>query len=258
MELARRNPRRMNVELAALTLAPGLAVGSFLNVLAARIPLRRSVVTPGSACMACATPLVWYDNVPLLSYAALRGRCRHCASPISWRYPAVEAATALLVAGCALEFGLSWRFGVAAAFCAVLVTISATDLERRTIPNRIVVPAAVGLLVAQTLLHPSVEWVAGGAGAAAFFLAAALAYPGGMGMGDVKLAFLLGVVLGRTVPVALLVGMLSALVPAAVLGVKHGRAARKMTIPFGPFLAVGGIVALFAGRSILDWYLQVL
>jgi leader peptidase (prepilin peptidase)/N-methyltransferase len=248
----------MNVELAALTLAPGLAVGSFLNVLAARIPLRRSIVSPGSACMSCATPLHWYDNVPLLSYAVLRGRCRHCGAGISWRYPAVEAATAVLVAGCALDFGFSWEFAVAAVFCAVLVTISATDLERRIIPNRIVVPAAAVLLAAQTVLHPSVEWIVSGLGAAAFFLAAALAYPGGMGMGDVKLALLLGVVLGRVVPVALLAGMISALVPAAVLGARHGRAARKMAIPFGPFLALGGVLALFAGHAILDWYLRVL
>lgn len=208
--------------------------------------------------MSCATPLHWYDNVPLLSYAVLRGRCRHCGAGISWRYPAVEAATAVLVAGCALDFGFSWEFAVAAVFCAVLVTISATDLERRIIPNRIVVPAAAVLLAAQTVLHPSVEWIVSGLGAAAFFLAAALAYPGGMGMGDVKLALLLGVVLGRVVPVALLAGMISALVPAAVLGARHGRAARKMAIPFGPFLALGGVLALFAGHAILDWYLRVL
>ncbi|HET7138343.1 MAG TPA: prepilin peptidase [Gaiellaceae bacterium] len=248
----------MNVELAALTLAPGLAVGSFLNVLAARIPLRRSIVSPGSACMSCSTPLHWYDNVPLLSYALLRGRCRHCGTAISWRYPAVEAVTAALVAGCALDFGFMWDFAVAAVFCAVLVTVSATDLERRIIPNRIVVPAAAVLLAAQTILHPSVEWIAAGVGAAAFFLAAALAYPGGMGMGDVKLALLLGVVLGRVVPVALLAGMIAALVPAAVLGARHGKAARKMAIPFGPFLSLGGVLALFAGHAIVDWYLRVL
>ncbi|MGZ4335462.1 MAG: prepilin peptidase [Gaiellaceae bacterium] len=248
----------MNVELAALALAPGLAVGSFLNVVAARLPLRRSVVTPGSACMSCGTALAWYDNVPLLSYALLRGRCRHCGASISWRYPAVEATTALLIAGSALKFGLSWEFAVAAGFCAVLVAVSATDLEQRIIPNRIVVPASIVLLIAQTLLHPSVEWIAAGLGSALFFLLAALAYPGGMGMGDVKLALLLGVVLGRVVPVALLAGMLSALVPAAVLGAKHGRAARKMAIPFGPFLALGGVLALFAGHAILDWYLGVL
>jgi leader peptidase (prepilin peptidase)/N-methyltransferase len=177
---------------------------------------------------------------------------------ISWRYPAVEAATAVLVVGCALKFGVTWDFLVAAALCAVLVAVSATDLERRIIPNRVVLPATVVLLVAQTILHPSVEWIAAGLAAAAFFLAAALAYPGGMGMGDVKLALLLGVVLGRTVSVALLVGMLTALVPAFVLIARHGKAGRKMTIPFGPFLALGGVLALFAGKPILDWYLGAL
>jgi leader peptidase (prepilin peptidase) / N-methyltransferase len=245
----------MNVAFAAVVLAPGLAVGSFLNVVAARLPLKRSIVSPGSACPSCESPIAWYDNIPLVSYAVLRGRCRHCDVSISWRYPAVEAATAVLVACCALKFAFSWEFLVAAAFCAVLVAISATDLERRIIPNRIVLPATVVLLAAQTVLDPSVEWLVAGLGAAGFFLVAALAYPGGMGMGDVKLALLLGVVLGRTVPVALMTGMLSALVPSAVLIARHGKAGRKMTIPFGPFLALGGLVALFAGHSILDWYL---
>lgn len=246
----------MNVEFAAVVLAPGLAVGSFLNVVAARLPLKRSIVSPGSACPSCETPIAWYDNIPLLSYAVLRGRCRHCGVSISWRYPAVEAATAVLVACCALKFGFSWEFLVAAVFCAVLVAISATDLERRIIPNRIVLPATVALLAAQTVLHPSVEWIVAGVAAAAFFLIAALVYPGGMGMGDVKLALLLGVVLGRTVPVALMTGMLAALVPSVVLIAKHGKAGRKMTIPFGPFLALGGVVALFVGHPVLDWYLK--
>jgi leader peptidase (prepilin peptidase) / N-methyltransferase len=245
----------MDVAFAAVVLAPGLAVGSFLNVVAARLPLKRSIVSPGSACPSCETSIAWYDNIPLVSYAVLRGRCRHCGVSISWRYPAVEAATAALVACTALKFGFSWDFLVAAAFCAVLVAISATDLERRIIPNRIVLPATVVLLAAQTILDPSVEWIAAGLGAGLFFLIAALAYPGGMGMGDVKLALLLGVVLGRTVPVALMIGMLSALVPSVVLIARHGRAGRKMTIPFGPFLALGGLVALFAGHSILHWYL---
>jgi len=245
----------MNVEFAAVVLAPGLAVGSFLNVVAARLPLKRSIVSPGSACPSCETSIAWYDNIPLVSYAVLRGRCRHCGVSISWRYPAVEAATAALVGCCALKFGFSWDFLVAAAFCAVLVAISATDLERRIIPNRIVLPATVVLLAAQTILDPSVEWIAAGLGAALFFLIAALAYPGGMGMGDVKLALLLGVVLGRTVPIALMIGMVSALVPSVVLIARHGKAGRKMTIPFGPFLALGGLVALFAGHSILHWYL---
>ena len=248
----------MNVELAAFTIAPALAIGSFLNVIAARVPLRRSIVSPGSACMECGKGLAWYDNVPLVSYAVLRGRCRNCQASISWRYPAVEAVTAALIALCALKFGLTWDFAIAALFCAALVTVSATDLELRVIPNRIVVPTAIVVLAANTLLHPSVEWVAAGIGAALFFLLAALAYPGGMGMGDVKLAFLLGVGLGRTVPVAVMIGMISALVPSVILLARHGGAARKMAIPFGPFLALGGVIALFAGGAILHWYLSVL
>jgi leader peptidase (prepilin peptidase)/N-methyltransferase len=163
-----------------------------------------------------------------------------------------------LIAACALKFGWHRELAVAAVFCAVLVAVTSTDLERRIIPNRIVVPATVVLLIAQTVIHPSVQWAAAGLGAGLFFLLAALAYPGGMGMGDVKLAALLGVVLGKTVPVALFAGMIAALVPAVVLGLRHGRAARKMAIPFGPFLALGGVLALFAGHAILDWYLGVL
>src|SRR5690242_4771115 len=128
--------------LAALALAPGLAFGSFLNVVAARVPVRRSLVTPGSACMACGHELAWWENVPLLSYAALRGRCRSCRAKISLRYPAVELVSALLVAACAWKFGLSGDAVVAAFFCLILVAVSATDLEHRIIPNRIVIPAA--------------------------------------------------------------------------------------------------------------------
>ena len=244
--------------LAAVALVPGLAVGSFLNVVAARVPLKRSIVHPSSACMSCSTPLAWYDNIPVLSYVLLRGRCRHCGASISLRYPAVEAVTALLIAGCVLKFGLSWDALIASVFCAALVTVSATDIERRIIPNRIVLPAAALVLVANTVVHPSLEWIVAGLGASAFLFLAALAYPAGMGMGDVKLALLLGVGLGRTVPVAMMIGMLSALVPAAVLLVKHGSAARKMAIPFGPFLAFGGVVALFVGDSLLDAYLGLL
>src|SRR5262249_16853910 len=173
----------MELTLATIALLPGLAFGSFLNVVAARLPLKRSVVHPGSACMACATPLAWYDNLPLLSFALLRGRCRHCQAVIPWRYPLVEAVAALLVAGCVLRFGLPWDAGVAAFFCIALVAVSATDIERRIIPNRIVLPAAAVVLAANTMLHPSVEWAAAGLGAALFLFVAALAYPGGMGMG---------------------------------------------------------------------------
>src|ERR1051326_5048519 len=160
--------------LAAVVFAPGLALGSFLNVVAARVPLRRSIVRPPSACMSCATEIAWYDNVPLVSFLVLRGRCRSCAASIPVRYPLVELATGLLVAGCVLKFGLTVEALLAAFFCAALVAVSATDLEHRIVPNRIVVPAAAVVLVAQTALHPSVEWVAGGFGAAGFPFAPAL------------------------------------------------------------------------------------
>lgn len=248
----------MDAAFAAIVFFPGLAIGSFLNVVAARIPLRRSIVHPGSACMECGTPLSWRDNVPLLSFVLLRGRCRHCGTTISWRYPLVEAVTAFLIVGCVLRFGVTWEAGVGAFFCAALVAVSATDVERFVIPNRVVLPAAAVVLAAQTLLQPSVEWVAAAFGASAFLLLAALAYPAGMGMGDVKLALLLGAMLGRTVPVGLMIGMVSALVPAVVLLARHGSAARKMRIPFGPFLALGGVVGLFAGHILLDAYLGLL
>jgi leader peptidase (prepilin peptidase) / N-methyltransferase len=241
--------------LAAAVFLPGLAIGSFLNVVVARLPLGRSLVAPASACPSCEAPIARRDNIPVLSYLLLRGRCRNCDSPIPWRYPLVELVTAGLVVACFVAFGLSAYAVVAAVFCAVLVAVSAIDIERYVIPNRIVLPAALAVLVAQTVLEPSPEWALAGLGAAAFFFIAALAYPGGMGMGDVKLALLLGVMLGRTVPVALMFGMLAALVPSLVLLARHGRAARKMRIPFGPFLALGGLVALFFGDAILDAYL---
>ena len=248
----------MNAVAAAFVFAPALALGSFLNVVATRVPLKRSIVRPPSACMSCGERIAWYDNVPVVSWALLRGRCRSCKAAIPWVYPAVELATALLVAGCILAFGVTWDALVASFFCAVLVVISATDLEHRIIPNRVVLPAAAIVLVAQTMLHPSPEWAIGAVGASGFLFAAALVYPAGMGMGDVKLALLMGAMLGRTVPVALMLGMILALVPSFVLLARHGAAARKMGIPFGPFLAMGSVIALFWGDRLLDAYLSLL
>jgi leader peptidase (prepilin peptidase)/N-methyltransferase len=248
----------VNVAFAALSFVPALALGSFLNVVAARVPLKRSIVSPGSACMSCGESIAWYDNVPLLSWVLLRGRCRHCGAVIPWVYPAVELTTALLVAGCVLAFGITLDALVAGFFCAVLVVVSATDLAHRIIPNRVVVPAAAVVLLAQTALHPSPEWALGALGAGGFLLVAAVAYPGGMGMGDVKLALLMGAMLGRTVSVALILGMLLALVPSVALLARHGAAARKMGIPFGPFLALGSVLALFWGRRLLEGYLGLL
>ncbi len=248
----------MNVALAAIVAAPGLAIGSFLNVVASRVPLRQPIGASRSECMTCAAPIASYDNIPLVSYVVLRGRCRSCAAAIPARYPVVEAVTALLFVACVLHSGLTPEAAVAAFFCAVLVAVSAIDVEHRIVPNRIVVPAAVAVLVAQTALAPSPEWLLGALGAAGFLFAAVLVHPRGMGMGDVKLAILLGAMLGRTVGVALMVGMVAALLPAAILAARHGRAARRMSIPFAPFLAFGGVVALFAGTTILDAYLGLL
>jgi leader peptidase (prepilin peptidase)/N-methyltransferase len=246
------------MELALVALAPGLALGSFLNVVAARVPRRTSIVKPSSACMSCGTPIAMRDNVPVVSWLLLRGRCRSCGVRISPLYPAVEIATAVLVAACVLAFGLTGQMVVSAFFCAVLVAVSAIDLTHRIIPNRIVLPAFVVVLVAQTLLEPSPEWALAALGASGFLFLAVLAYPAGMGMGDVKLALLMGAALGKTVAVALMIGMVAALVPAVVLLARHGSKARKMGIPFGPFLALGSVVALFWGDALLDAYLALL
>jgi len=157
-----------------------------------------------------------------------------------------------------LAFGLTVEAAVAALFCAVLVAVSAIDLEHRIIPNRIVLPATVVVLAANTARDLSPEWALAALAASGFLFAAALAYPGGMGMGDVKLALLMGAALGRTVPVALMAGMLAAMVPSVVLLVRHGSKARKMGIPFGPFLAIGSVVALFWGHDILHAYFSTL
>ena len=247
----------MNVALAVVALPPALALGSFLNVVAARLPEGRSLVSPPSSCAGCGTRIAWRDNVPVLSYLLLRGRCRSCGAGFSPRYLAVELLTAALVAACFLHFGLTADAFVAAFFVSVLVVLSAIDFERRILPDKIVLPSFAVVLAAQVALHPdrAVEWVAASLGASLFLFLALLAYPRGMGMGDVKLCLLLGAMLGWDVAVALMIGMLAALVPAVVLLARHGAAARKMGIPFGPFLALGAVVALFAGDRLLDAYL---
>jgi leader peptidase (prepilin peptidase) / N-methyltransferase len=241
-----------------LVFVPGLAIGSFLGVVAARLPLHRSVVRPGSACMSCEAPIRWYDNVPVLSYVLLRGRCRRCGTQIPPRDLAIELATALLLVGCVLAFGFTPKAAAASIACAALVVVTATDLERRIVPNWVVLPAAVAVLALQTVAHPSPQWALGALGAATFLFLAALAYPGGMGMGDVKLALLIGALLGLTTVVGLMLGLLFALVPSIVLFARHGLRARRLAIPLAPFLAAGTVVALFAGHFILHAYLGVL
>jgi leader peptidase (prepilin peptidase) / N-methyltransferase len=244
----------VNLALAALVMPPALAFGSFVNVVAARVPLRRSISHPRSACLACSAPITARDNIPVLSYVLLHGRCRHCGARISPLYPAVELLTAALVAVCVLVFGATPYTALAAFFCVTLVTLTAADLRYRLVPNRIVMPAFVICLLARTAIDPSVEWVAAALAAATLMLVFALVHPAGLGMGDVKLTLLLGAMLGRTVGPALLIGFVAALVPSVVLFARHGSKARKMAIPLVPFLAFGALVALFFGDRIVDWY----
>jgi leader peptidase (prepilin peptidase)/N-methyltransferase len=247
----------VDAALAALVFAPALALGSFLNVVAARLPEGRSLSKPRSACQRCGKEIAWYDNVPIVSYIVLRGRCRACGEPIGFRYPAVELATGVLVVACFLRFGFSGRAVVASLFASTLVVLSAIDAERRILPDLIVLPATVVILVAQIALFPdrALEWTLASFGAALFLFLALVAYPRGMGMGDVKLALLLGAGLGKAVAVGLMIGMVAALAASTVLFARHGLRARKMFIPFGPFLAFGALVALFWGESLLDAYL---
>jgi leader peptidase (prepilin peptidase) / N-methyltransferase len=236
----------------------GLLIGSFLNVVAWRLPRGESLVRPRSACPACRTPIKPYDNVPVLSWLLLRGRCRRCDARISARYPLVELATAALYA--AVVVGRDGALDVALGLLLVtaLVPITLIDLDLRLIPNAITLPASVAAIAAAAVLDPGFvpEQLVAGAAAGGFFLAAAVLHPRGMGMGDVKLAGMLGLCLGRAVAPALLVALLAGvLVGALVIARKGAAEGRKTAVPFGPFLALGGVVALFAGGALMDAYL---
>jgi leader peptidase (prepilin peptidase) / N-methyltransferase len=244
---------------AAVAGAFGATIGSFLNVVAYRLPRHQSLVRPGSRCPGCGTAIKAYDNVPVFGWLCLRGRCRSCRTPISPRYPIVEAFTGALAAAVVLTKHSASAVVLGLVLVAVLVPIALIDLEHRIIPNKITLPAAVAALaigVSLDLEGVPEQLIAGAAGGG-FLLAFLLAYPRGMGMGDVKLAAILGLFLGSSVAVAILVGVLSAtLVGAFVmarLGVEKGR---KTALPFGPFLAFGGVVGLLAGPAILHWYLH--
>jgi leader peptidase (prepilin peptidase)/N-methyltransferase len=249
----------VNFALGLAVLPPALALGSFLNVVAARLPAKRSVARGRSQCGMCGAQIAWYDNIPLVSYLVLRGRCRSCGKPFSVRYFAVVLATTLLIAACFARFDFTGRAFVAAFFVACLVVLSVIDVEHRLLPDRIVLPAAAIVLAAQLALYPdrALEWVLAPLALSGFLFAALLAYPRGMGMGDVKLALLMGAALGKEVAVAAMIGMLAALVVGVVILARRGAGARKQAIPFGPFLALGSVVALFAGERLLDGYLNL-
>ena len=244
---------------AALAGAFGLIVGSFLNVVAYRLPRGESIVFPGSHCPSCDTPIKPYDNVPVLSWVVLRGRCRSCHEAISARYPIVEAVTAALLVAVVLAKGADSDAWLGLAFVLLLVPVTLIDLDHRIIPNKLMLLGTVVSVALVLLTEPDsiAEHLIAAAGAGGFLLIAALAYPAGMGMGDVKLAFVMGLFLGRNVGPAMLVALVAgSVVGAAIIARKGAQEGRKTAIPFGPYLAFGGLVGLFFGDPIVDWYLS--
>jgi len=245
----------------SVALAPifGALFGSFLNVVIWRLPRGENLATPPSHCPGCGSAVRPFDNVPVLSWLLLRGRCRDCQTSISARYPLVEALTALLMALVPLLVGTGADMWTGFVLVLLLVPITFIDLDHRIIPNKLTGLGAIAAVVLVAALQPSelVEHLVAGVSAAAFLFVALMAYPGGMGMGDVKLAGVLGLFLGRAVGPAMLVALVAGtVVGGVVMAVKGVKAGRKTAIPFGPFLALGGLVGLFAGDAIVDWYLD--
>jgi leader peptidase (prepilin peptidase) / N-methyltransferase len=247
------------MDYAAFAGVFGAVIGSFLNVVAYRLPRRESLVRPASRCPVCGTAIASYDNIPVLSWLLLRGRCRTCFAPISVRYPLVEALTAVLCAGAVLAGGGTAQVVLHVALILLLVPISAIDLEHRVIPNKLTALGAVLALALGGALDPSGEpaRLIAAAAAGGALLLAALAYPGGMGMGDVKLAAVLGLYLGRDTGPAMLIALLAgAVVGTVVIARKGATEGRKTAVPFGPFLALGAVVAVFVGDPLVSWYVS--
>lgn len=245
---------------AALTVvvAFGLVIGSFLNVVIARVPAGHNVWRPRSRCPGCGTPIGWHDNIPLLSFALLRGRCRACEIRIPWSYPLVEAATAGLLAAAYLALGPTTDFAIAVVLLPMLVAITAIDLVHQIIPDVLTIPGTLTGVVAN-LAAGRVSWLSALLGIAlggGLFFIIILSSGGGMGGGDMKLGAMLGAFLGWNVVllsifIAVILGGL-----AAVALLATGVRKRKDPIPFGPFLAAGGAVGLIWGERMVTWYLR--
>jgi leader peptidase (prepilin peptidase) / N-methyltransferase len=242
--------------MAAAAALLGALIGSFLNVVIHRVPLGESLVSPGSHCPSCGAAVRTRDNVPVLSWLLLRGRCRDCGAPISPRYPIVEAITAAAFAGVVLARGFDDDLWLELPFVACLIALAGIDLDHKLLPNKIVYPMAVYGVVASALVDSGdlVEHLAAGAGAFVFLLLAVLAYPAGMGMGDVKLGGAMGVYLGLSVIPAMLVAFLTGTIFGLAIIAREGAQARKKAVPFGIFLAIGGLVGVLAGPELIDAY----
>jgi leader peptidase (prepilin peptidase) / N-methyltransferase len=244
---------------AAFAFLGGLIVGSFITVVAHRVPRGESIVGPRSRCPECGATITARDNIPVLSWLLLRGRARCCGAPISARYPLTELGLGACYAAVVLVL---WddpaEVALGLVFVTMLLAVTLTDLEQRIIPNKILlVSALVGVAIAAATEPGDLpERAIAAAAAGGLLFAAALAYPRGMGLGDVKLAATMGIFLGRNVGPAILVALLAGSLVGLAMIVRDGASARKKAIPFGPFLALGGLVGLLAGDQLVDWYLD--
>lgn len=242
---------------AVMAFLGGLLAGSFITVVAHRVPRGEGVTAGRSHCPECGAQIAAYDNVPVLSWVVLRGRSRCCGTRISARYPLTELTTALLYAATVLVlWDDATEIALGLVFVTMLVAVTLTDLERRIIPNKILLVAAVlGVAIAAVGDPGSLpERAIAAAAAGGLFFLAALAYPRGMGLGDVKLAATMGLFLGRDVAPAILVALLAGSLVGLAMIAREGAGARKRAIPFGPFLAFGGVVGLLLGGELIDLY----
>jgi leader peptidase (prepilin peptidase)/N-methyltransferase len=245
---------------ALLAFVGGAMAGSFVTVVAHRVPRGEGIVMGRSHCPECDAQIAAYDNIPIVSWLVLRGRCRHCGTRISARYPLTEAGLGALYAGTVLALGTddTGELVLGLVLCTVLMAITLTDLEHRVIPNVIVLAGAIaglGIVLAFGLDELGERGIAIAAAGGSLFLIAML-YPQGLGMGDVKLVAMMAIYLGRSIAPALLVGFATGAVVGVALIARHGAAARKHALPFGPFLALGGVVGLWFGDDMVDWYLD--
>jgi leader peptidase (prepilin peptidase)/N-methyltransferase len=237
----------------------GLIIGSFLNVVAYRLPKGESLATPGSHCPSCDAPVKPFDNVPVLSWLLLRGRCRSCHEPIAKRYPLVEALTAALFAAVvAVHVDNAAKLVLGLVLVAFLVPIALIDADLRIIPNKLTLPAAILAVALGTALDPGgeIERLVAGVAAGGLLALPSLINPRGMGMGDAKLMAVLGLFLGAAVVPAFFVAFIAGTVVGIGIIVRKGMMqGRKTPIPFGPFLALGGVVAVLAGDPLVHRYL---